>query len=155
MAHENPNGDPLVKAISDLKGIVTDAQTAHTENIKALRDELTAEKVASTERKAKVEELTTKLADDSAKLGNLQGVIDTMKRQLDQPLLTGTQKESRDAVKETVILHMRDVHEATHLGNSEFKEADLDLGFIPSLVSAQRKLVKSKNESDQDRKSVV
>jgi HK97 family phage major capsid protein len=148
MAHENPNGDPLVGAISDLKGIVTEAQKVHSENIKSLRDELTAEKTASAERKAKVEEMTTKLAEETARIGNLQGVIDTMKKQLDQPLLTGTQTEARDALKETVISHMRDIHEATHLGNTEFKESGLDLGFIPDLVAGQRKLVKAKNDSE-------
>lgn len=149
MAHENPNADPLVGAISDLKGIIDISQKAHEDGIKALRAELTAEKTASEERKATVAELATKLADDATKIGNLQGVIDTMKKQLDQPLLTGTQKEARDSVKETVILHLREMHDATHLGNTEFKESAVDLAFVPELVSAQRKLVKSRNESDQ------
>lgn len=149
MAHDNPAGDPLVGAISDLKGIMTDAQKAHTDNIKALREELVAEKTASEERKAAVAEMATKLADESTKIGNLQGVIDTMKKQLDQPLMTGTEKESRDAVKETVVLHLREMHEAKHLGNVEFKETGIDLSFVPDLVSAQRKLVKSQNESQQ------
>lgn len=149
MAHDNPAADPLVGAISDLKGIMTKATEAHEENIKTLRTELTAEKTASEERKKKVEDLAKSLADETTKIGNLQGVIDTMKKQLDQPLLTGTQKEARDAVKETVILHLREMHDATHLGNTEFKEASIDLSFVPDLVSAQRKLVKSQNESQQ------
>ncbi len=149
MAHENPNGDPLVGAISDLKGIVQNAQTAHEERIKTLREELVSTKAATDEQKAKVTELAAKLVEEQTKIGNLQGVMDTMKKQLDQPLLTGTQSEARDAVKETVIRHMQDIFESTHLGNAEFKESDLDLAFIPELVSAQRKLVKSKNDSDQ------
>lgn len=149
MAHDNPAADPLIGAIGDLKMIVTDAQKAHNESIVAMRAEMTAEKVASEERKAQVAEMATKLVEEQTKIGNLQGVIDTMKKQLDQPLMTGTEKESRDAVKETVVLHLREMHEAKHLGNVEFKETGIDLSFVPDLVSAQRKLVKSQNESQQ------
>jgi HK97 family phage major capsid protein len=148
MAHDNPAGDVLVTAIGDLKSIVVDSQKAHDDNIKLLREELTSTKAASAEDKAKVAELSTKLTAEMEKIGNLHGVLDTMKKQLDQPLLSGTAVEARDAVKETVIHHMRDIFDSTHLGNAEFKEASVDLAFVPELVSAQRKLVKAKNEND-------
>lgn len=147
---DNPNGDGLVEAIKSLSSTFEQKSIAHNEDIKALREELKAEKTATDERKAKVEEMATKLSESATAIGNLQGVIDTMKKQLDQPVLAGTVKEARDAVKETVLVHMRDMHENLNMGNgAEFKEASVDLGFVDDLVKAQRKLVKSKNESDQ------
>lgn len=146
---DNPNGTELIQGISDLKTIITTAQTAHNDGIKALKVELEKEKTASEEQKALVKTMATELADSATKIGNLQGVVDTMKKQLDQPLMTGTQKEARDAVKETVIAHLRDIHEELHAGNNvEFKESGVELGFIPDLISAQRKMVKAKNDAD-------
>lgn len=146
---DNPNGEMLTKGINDLKETILAAQVAHNDGIKALKVELEKEKTASEEQKALVKDMATKLADSATQIGNLNGIVDTMKKQLDQPLMTGNQKEARDAVKETVIAHLRDIHEEKHLGNTEFKEpTNEELSFIPTLITAQRKLVKSKNDSD-------
>lgn len=147
MAGENNNADALIDAIKGLKGTIEVKTTEHNEAIKALKVELDAEKKASTERVQTVTEMTKALAKSSESIANLHGVVDTMKKQLDQPLLTGTQTEARDAVKECAIEYMRNIFDAKHLGNEEFKESNLDLGFLPDLVSAQRKMVKSSNDS--------
>lgn len=147
MALENNNADVLIDAIKGLKGTLDTATEAHNLEIKHLKEELGAEKKASTERIATVTELTTKLAKSSEDIANMRGVVDTMKKQLDQPLMTGTALEARDAVKECAIEYMRNIFDAKHLGNQEFSEKNTDLSFLPDLVSAQRKMMKASNDS--------
>jgi len=142
------NGDMLVKHISTLTAGLEAATVAHNEEIKHLKEELGKERKASETQVAVVTELSTKLAKGSEDIANLRGVIDTMKKQLDQPILTGTQSEARDAVKECAIEYMRNIFDAKHLGNEEFSEKNIDLSFIPDLITAQRKLTKSANDSD-------
>jgi HK97 family phage major capsid protein len=145
---EPTGSEMLTKAVSGLQDVLNTSIKTQNETIVGLKVELDAAKKANEEDKKKVSDLVTTLTKGSEDIANLRGVIDTMKKQLDQPLLTGTQTEARDAIRETVILHMREVFDAKHLGNEEFKEKDCDLAFVPDLITAQRKMVKSQNDSD-------
>lgn len=145
---ESPGAETLVTKIAALQDVLEKGTAAHVTEIKHLREELTKEKSASEAQVVVVTDLTKKLADASVDLGNLRGVVDTMKKQLDTPLLTGTEKEARDAVKECAIGYMRNIFDNKHLGNEEFQEKNLDLSFLPHLITAQRKLTKSANDSD-------
>lgn len=142
------NTNAIANKIAAMTDILEKGTVAHNEEIKHLREELTREKTASEAQVAVVTDLTSKLAASATDLGNLRGVVDTLKKQMDQPILTGTQKEAIDAVKECAIEHMRDIFNEKHMGNEEFSEKNIDLDFLPALVSAQRKLTKSKNDSD-------
>ena len=142
-------GDGLIDAIKGLGDTLEKSQAKHDETIVALRGELNTQKAATDEQKAKVVELTTSLTKSAEDIANMRGVVDTMKRQLDQPALSGTAEEARDAIRETTISHMRSLFEEKNAGNdATFKEKDADLSFLPHLVEAQRKLTKSKNEAD-------
>lgn len=144
----NGNEDQLIDTIKGLGTQIETSEAKHNELITALRGELTTTKAASDEQKNKVVELTTTLTKSSEDIANLRGVVDTMKRQLDQPAISGTVAEARDAIRETTVKHMRDIFEEKNAGNEKnFNEKDCDVSFLPALVEAQRKLTKSNGEA--------
>ena len=145
---DNPNAgaELLLKNLADLRAYQEVEVKKSNDVITALRAELTDSKKVSDEQIALVKKLADEAIDHKRNLQTITDSMDGMKKQLDTPIYTGTQKDQDDALKEETINFLQMKHEDKG-DDTPFNAKGIDLTFLPHLVKAQRKLIKCNSEA--------